>query len=199
MIVDLQLFGGRGGSSRGSGGGGVFGKAGKSNSISSTAKKANPNYSKGREYQVNCQRVVYAAEMLRRGYNVEAKAAILNKEDKLASHWKEGFKNQTWERMGNFGDTESTVEKNIISTMKGYGPNARGVIYVAWKNGGAHVFNVETDSNGNVRAYDGQTGNTSKTLLHQYIQEAHAPFVRLSRIDNLKPNTSILRRMIKMK
>ena len=196
MIVDLQLFGGRGGSS---GGGGVFGTASRSNSISSTAKKANPNYSKGREYQVNCQRVVYAAEMLRRGYNVEAKAAILNKVDKPASQWKDGFKNQTWEHMGDVGDTKNTVEKNIISTMKGYGPNARGIVYVAWEGGGAHVFNIETDRRGNVRAYDAQPGDTSRNILHNYISAARPEYVRLSRVDNLQPNTKVLRGMIKKK
>lgn len=196
MKFNLQLFGGRGGGSRG-GGGGVFGPAGASHTIGAVAKRANPNYAKGLQYQVNCQRVVYTAEMLRRGYNVEAKPAILNGVDKPANNWQRGFKNQSWEYTG--GNSEAEVEQRVISTMKSFGPNARGIVYVAWKGGAAHVFNIETDKKGNVRAYDAQPGSTRKSLLHDYIQEAKTDSVYVSRVDNLNPNYNVMRGMMKRK
>ena len=41
--------------------------------VDPAARDANPNYAKGEEYQTNCQRCIWAYEMRRRGYDVEAK------------------------------------------------------------------------------------------------------------------------------
>lgn len=57
-------MGGRGGSySRSS----ALGARGKAKTVDQALKDTNPHYSEGREYQVNCQRCVYAYEMGRRG------------------------------------------------------------------------------------------------------------------------------------
>ena len=41
--------------------------------VDPAARDANPNYAKGEEYRTNCQRCIWAYEMRRRGYDVEAK------------------------------------------------------------------------------------------------------------------------------
>ena len=65
-------MGGRGASAR-SGGSSALGKQGKPKTPEEALANANAaNYNKDRAYQINCQRVVWAYELQRRGYDVEA-------------------------------------------------------------------------------------------------------------------------------
>lgn len=62
-------MGGRGGSySRSS----FLGPRGKQKTVDEALAGSNPHYREGREWQQNCQRCIYAYEMQRRGYDVEA-------------------------------------------------------------------------------------------------------------------------------
>lgn len=50
----------------------ALGERGTPNTIKESIDAANPNWRADRNYQINCQRVVWAVEMNRRGFDVEA-------------------------------------------------------------------------------------------------------------------------------
>ena len=160
---------------------------------------ANPNYNQGEEYQINCQRVALAYEAQRQGYDVEALPALLDRvNDPIFDNgqWKEGFHGQTWTTFGELGKRTKQVEKNIVSKMQEWGDGSRAIVYVAWKHGDAHVFNIE-NKGGNVSIFDGQNGKQYK--LGEYISDAKPTFTMISRVDNLKPNTNVMRIAVKKK
>ena len=176
----------------------VLGRKGKPKTAEQALAATNPKYNSGStEYTHNCQRCVYAYELQRRGYNVEAKERVLNGRDPMmGGAWQHGFKNQTWTNSGELGSRGTTVTKNIESKMKGWGEGSRAIIYVAWKNGGAHVFNVE-NIGGKVSIFDGQTGK--RHALKEYINEAKPTKTMISRVDNLDANDNILQHAVKKK
>lgn len=194
--INLQLFGGRGASSSsGKGGSPVLGKQRKEKTPAEALANTNPNYGKGKEWGVNCQRCVYAYELQRQGYDVEAKPRVMSGNDPMMNgNWMRGFENQTWER--NLGTRSTTVEKNIVSNMQGWGDGSRAIVYVAWKGGSAHVFNVE-NVGGKVSIFDGQTGKSH--TLSEYLSLAKPSYTMISRVDNLKPNESVLQYAVKKK
>jgi len=198
MRLDLQYFGGRGASSASSGGGGdpVLGKQGKSRTSEEALTNANPNYSQGREYRVNCQRCVYAYELQRRGYDVEAQAATMDGHDPMFQNgrWTIGFEGQRWDQ--NLGTRNTMVEKNIVGKMQGWGDGSRAIVYVAWKRGQAHVFNVE-NKGGKVSIFEAQSGK--KYSLSEYLSLAKPSETMISRVDNLKPNNGVLQYAVKKK
>ncbi len=180
---------------KGGGGASVLGKRGGAKTPNEALANTNPNYNKGTEYQINCQRCVYAYELQRQGYDVEAKPRVMNGKDPMNNGvWMHGFENQTWER--NLGTRNTTVEKNIVSKMQGWGDGSRGIVYVNWKGGDAHVFNIE-NKGGKVSIFDGQTGKSLK--LSDYLSHAKPSSTMVSRVDNLKPNEKILQHAVKKK
>lgn len=122
----------------------------------------NPLYSTGREYQVNCQRVVSTYEARRRGYDVVSAPAILTAPDTLPymMHQK-GWANVYKDGIANLehlqGSRSSTIKKSIESKMAGYGDGARAIIRVQWQGGGGHVFIAE-QINGATEFIDPQPG-----------------------------------------
>lgn len=173
-------MGGRGGSS----GLSNLGPRGKAKDVAQALKDTNPNYSKGKEYRVNCQRCVYAYEMNRRGYDVEAQPRIMQGVDTTANNWRNIMENQTWDKL----PSRNTINK-ILEKMNGYGDGARAVVYVAWKGGrSAHVFIAEQQGIGTVFT-DPQTGYYVD--IHQYMNAAIKGKTEISRIDNLKPSDKI--------
>jgi hypothetical protein len=180
---------------KGGGGSSAFGKQGKAKTPNEALANTNPNFNKGREYQINCQRCVYAYELQRQGYDVEAKPRVMNGKDPMDNGtWKNGFENQTWE--GSLGTRNTSVEKNIVSKMQGWGDGSRGIVYVAWKGGNAHVFNIE-NKGGKVSIFDGQVGKSYS--LSDYLSLAKPSSTMLSRVDNLKPNNNVLQYAVKKK
>lgn len=174
-------MGGRGSSYSRSG---ALGARGKAKTVDQALKDTNPNYSKGREWQVNCQRCVYAYEMGRRGYDVEAQPRIMTGTDDVADHWRSIMENQTWKKM----PSHNTVS-NILKTMYGYGDGARAVVYVVWKGArSAHVFMAEQQGIGTV-FMDPQTGRYVD--IDRYMGAAIKGKTEISRIDHLKPTDYI--------
>lgn len=117
------------------------------------AVQANPNYSKDKSYQMNCQRCVQTYEFRRRGFDVEA----LPKPSKNnIIEW------------GNecFVDTNGNIpqfkfhqaEKNVKDELSNAPDGARYIIYITWKKRGAHVFMAEK-INGIIHYIDPQNGN----------------------------------------
>lgn len=152
---------------------------------------ANPNYKKGYEYRVNCQRCVPTYEMRRRGYDVEAKPAILDSRgrhnnDAPAKEWQNVFKG------GKFESCSSGSGKNQIDKkMAEWGDGARAEVYVVWKGRGktsAHVFVAER-RNGKTIYTDPQTGNLDAS---GYFSSARTGRTMIKRMDNLEPNWSIM-------
>lgn len=112
----------------------------------------NPNFDSGDiDFRVNCVHAVQAYELRRRGYDVEA----TDLPDRFNHNGRPlGDISDTWGRDFTDGDMG-----DIVSAFEGYGPGARGVVYINWPSGGAHVFNVE-NVDGQVVFVDGQTNSS---------------------------------------
>ena len=175
----------------------VLGKKGRAKTPDEALANTNPNYKNGREYRVNCQRCVYAYELQRQGYDVEALPAILpDKNDPMFanSNWEHGFIGQRWE--GNLGKRNTDVEQNIVSKMQQWGDGSRAIGYVAWKGGNAHVFNIENHG-GKVTIFDAQDGKRYK--LSDYLSKSKPSLTEISRVDNLQPNDNVLKYAVKQR
>ena len=174
-------MGGRGSSFSGSG---PLGQRGKPKTISEALKNTTPNYLKGRKWQQNCQRCVYAYEMNRRGYDVEAMPYILNGRDGVAQNWRNIMKKQTWEKM----PSHETAEK-LRETMRNFGDGAKAVVYVVWKRDKtAHAFIAEQVGS-KTKFVDPQTGQ--HVNIASYLKRAIKGNTEISRIDNLEPSKYI--------
>lgn len=148
-------------------------------------KAANPHYSLGVEYKQNCQRCIPAYELRRRGYNVQAKPAVVTPSGKISSKdplvrngkWMDGiFSNIQWKRVwSGAGITE------IENAMATWGDGARAEVYVVWKNGGAHVFIAER-INGQTHFFDPQSGSSDFRNKFAGVKSGYTMFAR---IDNL--------------
>jgi SPP1 gp7 family putative phage head morphogenesis protein len=155
-------------------------------SIDDDIKVSNPNYSKGREYQINCQRCVPTYEMRRRGYDVEA-LPYGEKDDPAYKQWMNIFNGASWDKSIS-SNRGAKVMQNIVDKMAEYGDGARAEIYCAWKGASsAHVFAAE-NVGGNVRFIDPQTGNTNCEWYFKHLMPSRT---MMCRIDNLEPSDLI--------
>lgn len=134
-------------------------KKGTSMAIQDAVKGANPNYSRGSAYGVNCQRCVQAYEFRRRGYDVVAKPKPST--NNIISWGSECFIQpgayQYSYQAYALNQTEATVKKALANAPDG----SRFSIYIKWKRtygGSAHVFIAEK-TGGVVHYLDPQTGN----------------------------------------
>ena len=148
----------------------------------------------GPAYKQNCQRCVAAYEMRRRGYDVIAKPAIVDKEGKLSqkdplqNSWKKVFKGA---KFVPYTDYEGG-KPSIIAQMDAWGDGSVAEVKVLWKNGGAHVF-VAQRVNGTVRFIDPQTGSIN---CEEYFTNAVIGATMMARIDTLQP-TDLIEKCIK--
>lgn len=164
----------------------ALGKKGKSIPMETAIETVNPNYGKGQEWSHNCQRCIYAYEMQRRGYDVEALPRILKGTDNAANNWAHIMENQTWEHVGR---TQNQVKNGLLDKMAGYGDGARAAIYVSWKGRrGAHVFIAEQQNGGTV-FLDAQTHKYVD--ISYYLSRSSPAKTTISRLDNLKPTDLI--------
>lgn len=134
-------------------------KKGTSMAIQDAVKGANPNYSRGSAYGVNCQRCVQAYEFRRRGYDVVAKPKPST--NNIISWGSECFIQpgayQYSYQAYALNQTEAVVKKALANAPDG----SRFSIYIKWKRtygGSAHVFIAEK-TGGVVHYLDPQTGN----------------------------------------
>ena len=161
----------------------LLGKQGRPLTPEEALQTTNPHYNSGAEkWRINCQRVVYAYEAQRRGYQVEAQPNIRKPGDNMSRYgYRNMFEDQTWE--GDLGSRNKTVERNIESAMREWGDGARAIVKVDWKSGkSAHVFNIE-QSGGKTVAYDAQSGKSIKLM--DYLQYSKPTKTEISRVDNL--------------
>lgn len=119
--------------------------------INRTADAVNPSYDRTKSaYSENCTGVVQAYELRRRGHDVQAGPLEnhLRKDEGGPGGRSLSAIEQTWGGKftpGSKADIEDAFKQ----------PGSRGVVYIRWHVGGAHVFNVENNS-GRVRFVDGQ-------------------------------------------
>lgn len=202
LKIDLQYFGGRGASSGSSANSdGVPFKKGAEISAEDAVMSVNAqNYNTDSAYRVNCQRCVWAYEMQRRGYDVEALPAPQG--DTLCSNgnWMMITQNSPARQYvgAHWGQTNSikTEVANTTDVMRGWGEGSRGIMRVAWsKSNSGHVFNVEY-KNGKIFAYDAQTG-TKHTSLNAALKGTRRGYTQIVRSDNVKFNPNEVSKYVK--
>lgn len=154
-------MGGRGQKRQGQGGGGgqwspsvnayqiperledAIGAQGEARSIATAQWESNPYYSDTyREFSENCQRCVWAYEMQRRGYDVEALPTY--KDDMMPSggNWLKAMDGITEADVS--GRNNKAVIANIEKQLKEWGEGSRAIIRVKWQGfASGHVINVE--------------------------------------------------------
>lgn len=149
-------------------------------------------YFTDRAYQVNCQRCIWAYEMQRRGYNVEALPAP--KGDTLCSNgnWM-GIAQSTLTKEFVGASRVSTEVALITKTMSNWGEGSRGIVRMARGRNG-HVFNVEY-KNGKVIGYDAQTGWRGD--LTSKLTGTKRNYTSLVRSDNVKFNPNEVSKYVK--
>lgn len=172
-----------------------LGKRGKSISVFDSYSKANPHWLEGKEYQINCQRCVFAYEMRRRGYDVEALPNF--EKDRLGYRddpqgWPKVMENMPLIPVGGSGTVKETAN-TIAFQMFTYGVGARAIIRVGWKAGGGHVFMAEQTRNGTIFV-DPQTGR--RVDIYSYLNDAIVRETYLARTDDKKP-TALLEKCVK--
>lgn len=211
-------MGGRGASS--SGGDGlpakfrsVLGRKGTPRSVGTALKTANPKYNEDRAYRINCQRCIWAYELQRRGYKVQARG---NPGDDF-NHWdnKDGFshvfedaefKPVHWWAEGRTPSLPMSksgtkaqrmqVARNIEKQMREWGEGSRAAVTVGWQRSkSGHAFSIE-NIGGKVYIVDAQPGK--KMPLMDYIDRANLMQTFICRTDNLsKPNYKALKKAVK--
>lgn len=155
--------------------------------------KTNPNYFVANEYKRNCQRACPTYEMRRRGYDVEALPRITKGVDGAASKWKQIFDGAKWESPT--AKRGSTQLREIAKAVKNYGEGARVEIYVAWKQGGAHVFMCE-NVKGVATFIDPQSGKYGGDV-ERYFEFVKPSATEYARLDNLEPNKKLIKECMK--
>lgn len=160
---------------------------------------ANPYYSDDYgEFSQNCQRCVFAYEMRRRGYNVEALPTYENDAMPRGGNWTTAMKGMTQVNVGK--STEAATLKNIESQMAGWGEGSRGIIRLKWAGGNSgHVINCEY-TNGKLHVFDVQSNKrvTGTQYLKQYLPFTTLSHTELFRTDKATPTDS-MRYMVKQK
>lgn len=138
---------------------------------------ANPYYSDDyREFSENCQRAVFAYELRRRGYDVEALPTYESDEMPAGGRWMSALKGLKPVDVGR--TTENATIKNIEKQMASWGEGARAIVRVKWAGGNSgHVFNAEWH-NGRLYVFDAQSNR--RTTGVNYLKE-HLPYTTLSR------------------
>lgn len=160
---------------------------------------ANPYYSDDySEFSSNCQRCVFAYEMRRRGYDVEALPTYDGDSMPSGGAWQSAMSGMTKVDVGK--TTEKATIKNIEKQMSDWGEGSRGIVRVQWAGGNSgHVFNVEYNS-GKLKVYDVQSNKrkTGTAYLEHYLPYTTLSKTQLLRTDNATPTDS-MRLMVKHK
>lgn len=140
--------------------GNILGEKTEIKTLDYALKQANPYYITGKEeYRYNCINTVYAYDLLRKGYNVEAlpkeKGKVIPRE------WEHIYADQEWTNQGELGNTIEEVKNNLKNKMKEYGSGARAILYVVWKSQKeAHAMCIENNDEGKIVLLDTQSGQS---------------------------------------
>jgi len=165
-------------------------------SVEDDLAMTNPNFKRGIEYQVNCQRCVTAYEARRRGINVEALPSyggdsfgVMMLEDGTLNPdgWTSAYKNPKPVYCG-AKDGLGTGQK-VIRQMEDWGNEARAIVRVQWQGKRVgHVFIAE-NINGKVRFMDPQTNRTDVGWYFDSVKKNKTYVIRVDKLkfgDNVK-------------
>lgn len=162
-------------------------------SVDAAATSVNPNFNP-KKYTVgthtNCAYCSTAVDMMLIGYTVAANERIPG--EPIWSwatdwngnvitgkgYWTDCFQGIQYQEVGATRVTQ--CEQKIADLMNSYGANSRGIVYVKWKTGGGHYFNV-VNEDGSVRFIDGQN---SKLDCSSYFAHVKPSSVAVFRTDN---------------
>lgn len=124
----------------------------------------NPNFHSSSAYQDNCQRCVWAFEMLRRGYSVEAESSDSSSDytgsfQDIRNFWfsAKNAKPEQYMRLDQMYQSVDDQYAMVEQKMREWGEGSRAILGNVWKHGSGHIWNVEY-SGGKVHYYDGQIG-----------------------------------------
>lgn len=150
----------------------------------------NPNYNRGNEYKINCQRCVTTYEARRRGIDVEALpnygydgfGVMMLADGTLSPNgWTSAYKNPKPVYCGAKDGYGSGLK--AIQQMEQWGNGARAIVRVQWQGGNTgHVFIAE-NVNGKVQFIDPQSNDMD---VGWYFKAAKKNKTYIIRIDNLK-------------
>ena len=159
----------------------------------------NPYYSDSySEFSQNCQRCVFAYEMRRRGYDVEALPTYEGDMMPRGGNWQQAMSGMTVADVGK--TTERATLRNIERQMKDWGEGSRAILRIKWGGGSSgHVINVEY-ANGKLNVWDAQSNArmTGVDYLKHYLHYTTLSRTQLFRTDNATP-TENMRFMVKKK
>lgn len=171
---------------------------------------ANPNFSQGGGYRINCQTCVVAYEARLRGYDVQAKpntkgSQLAELSRNTNDAWVDpatGKAVQQYLYSKNQDASLPTTPKQCRKWLdENVQPGARYTFSHGWKGRGnsGHIISVDRDSSGNLRLYDPQSGlNMTGKAVDTYLSRVRytrtiagtkyktAP--NLLRVDNLQFN-----------
>lgn len=176
--------------------------------------KANPNFTlpdaREKGFYHNCQTCTMSYELRRRGFDVEAVANPIVKgynnyrdfQKFCAANgldWKERFltsdgKRAEYSLSRDVAKDTPTSKLSFIeaqTTQQG-----RYEVYCAWKNGGAHVFIVERQKNGELLWFDPQSARRGGTF-EDFLKLMEKDRIGVMRIDNKIINPKFAKRLIK--
>lgn len=164
----------------------------------------NPHFQDAVEWQINCQRVVQALELRRRGYDVHAgpndgstpgfNASLTRAQADAAGMDHYG---RLWRRRDGSSPefVKAVGKRSVLRSLASLPTGARGWLRVAWKMGGAHIFSWEVREERGVkvvRLIDGQPGLLDVV---SYLDEAKGGSIYWMRVDDLMPVDDV-RKMI---
>lgn len=161
----------------------AIGEPGDSVIRSVSTYEANPNYFLDRKWQINCQRCVWAYELMRRGYNVEAKPNTMSDQYSRVSGI-QAMAGREFEAMGS--NTAQGAIDNIASRMSEYGEGSRAFIMFFRNSGAGHIFMVEQTKEG-TRFFDPQPGR-NVDITHTFRTDNNVDYnsVAIMRTDDIQ-------------
>ena len=170
--------------------------------------KANPLYSLTDAiklgYRHNCQTCTVAYELRRRGYNIEALPnpilrSKVREVDAMPISWKERYLNADGTSAEyQWSNNSVRIGLHKIKWIDSHTTDVgRYEVYCAWKRGGAHVFIIERQKNGNLLWFDPQSGKIGSEIRLDYIGEMKGNLIGVMRIDDKLINTQFSSRFIK--
>lgn len=127
--------------------------------------RVNPNYSKGKDYKMNCQTCVVAFEARLRGYDVIAKSREYSKHAPtqiLAMDTRKAWIDPATGKHPEFiQDTSATTPQKVKDFLdRSVKPGERYTFEFTWKGNKTegHIISLDRNDNGVLRLYDPQSG-----------------------------------------
>lgn len=150
-------------------------------------KATNPNFTKGGEYHLNCQRCVAAYDARRKGFDIEALPRT-GPQDEFFQNWRAMYKNP--DVISCIGSSGDDCRRLIEEKMAGFGDGSRAIIAVNAFDGSGHVFIAE-QIRGRTYFLEPQSGIWYKDLMASPFTNCDPRRTELLRVDDIEFNQKI--------